>query len=92
MPAKTKTDDQIMADLLNKLYRRGCWGGRYVPPESLRGWVSSGIKRNGKRVTKLITELQRKRLIYTHKRGGVISLQSDKQVDIKNFMDEHLLE
>jgi hypothetical protein len=81
-----------MADILHKLYRRGCWGGRYVPMEALRSWVSSGIKRNGKRVAKLIRELQRNRLIYTHKRGGAISLRSDKQVEIKDFMDEHLLE
>ena len=59
--------------------------------ESLRGWVSSGIKRNGKRVTRMIKELHRKRLIYTHKRGGAISLRSDKQAEIKDFMDEHLL-
>ncbi len=59
------SNDEIKADILNRLMRRGCWRGRYLPLESLVHWLSKKVKRNGKRVRRLIKEVVKERYIFT---------------------------
>jgi hypothetical protein len=54
--------------------RRGCWGGRYLPIDSLVHRLSRKIKKNGKRVRRLIKELVREGYNLLHKGGKTISL------------------
>ena len=68
------SDEEIKADIMNKLMRRGCWGGKYLPLDSLVNWLSKKVKRNGKRIRKLIKELIKEGYILTHKGGETISL------------------
>lgn len=51
------SDDQIKADVMNRLLRRNCWGAKYLPIDSLVNWVGKQIKRNGRRIRKLIQGL-----------------------------------
>ena len=67
-------DEEIKADIMNRLMRRGCWGGRYLPLDSLVNWLSKKVKRDGKRIRRLIKELIKEGYILTHKGGETISL------------------
>jgi len=51
------SDNEIKADILNRLMRRDCWGGKYLPLDILVHWLSKKVRRNGKRVRKLVKEL-----------------------------------
>ena len=45
------TEDEIKIIVLDKLRKRGCWGRRYTPLDSLIRWLGKKIKRNGRRLT-----------------------------------------
>jgi hypothetical protein len=81
------SDDEIKAEILNRLMRRGCWGGKYLPLESLVHWLSKKVKRNGKRVRRLIKELVRERYILLHKGGRTISLNPSLNREIIEFIE-----
>ena len=68
------SDDEIEADILNRLMRRGCWGGRYLPLESLVHWFSKKVEGDGKRVRRLIKELLKERYLLVHKGDKTVSL------------------
>lgn len=81
------SDDEVKADILNRLIRRGCWGGRYLPLESLVHWLSKKVKKNGKRVRRLIKELVRERYILLHKGGKTISLNPSLNREIVEYVE-----
>ena len=68
------SDEEIKADAMNRLMRKGCWGARYLPVDSLVHWLSKKVKRNGKRIRRLIKELVKERYLLVHKEGRAISL------------------
>lgn len=90
MAPREKTDDQIKAEILDKLMRRGRWGGHYLPVDTLVNWLGKGVKGNGSRVRNMIVELHRGGYLLTHKGGRTISLRSDRQQDIYQFLEENL--
>ena len=51
------TDEEVKADVMNRLLRKGCWGAKYFPLGSLVNWLAKKVKSNGKRVRKIIKEL-----------------------------------
>ena len=63
------SDEEIKADIMNKLMRRGCWGGNYMPIESPVNRLSKKIKRDIKRVKRLIKELVKEGYLLLHKGG-----------------------
>ena len=50
-------DKEVKAIILDKLRKRGCWGGRYIPLNSLVHWLSKKVKKNGRRVRKAVKQL-----------------------------------
>jgi hypothetical protein len=84
------SDDQIRADILNRLMRRKCWGGRYLPAQTLIGWIGRKIVRNGHKVRMAIRDLINAGLLISHKGGSTISLNPSRRVDIHAFIDAHL--
>jgi len=81
------SDDEIKAEILNKLVRRGCWGGRYLPLETLIHWLSKKIKRNGRRIKRLIKELVKEGYILIHKKGKTISLNPHYKKQIIEYIE-----
>jgi len=70
-----------------KLMRKGCWGAKYLPLESLVHWLSKKIKKNGKRIRKLIKELVREGYLLAHKGGKTISLNPSLGNEIIEYIE-----
>ena len=68
------TEVRIKVIVLDKLRKRGCWGGRYTPLDTLIRWLSRRVKRDGRRVRKAIRQLVKDRYLLLHKRGETVSL------------------
>jgi len=68
------SDEEIKADIMNRLMRKGCWGARYLPVDSLVHWLSKKVERNGKRISRLIKDLVKEGYLLVHKGGRTISL------------------
>jgi hypothetical protein len=83
-------EKQVKAIILDKLGKRGCWGGRYTPLDSLVRWLSRKVKRNGKRVRKAVRQLVDKGYLILHKRGETVSLNPSKTKEIANFISSFL--
>ena len=84
------SDEEVKADIMNRLMRRGCWGGKYLPLENLVRWVSKNIKRNGKRIRRLIRELIKEGYLLSHKKGKAISLNPSLSREIAEYIEEVL--
>ena len=67
-------DEEIKADIMNKLMRRGCWGARYLPLDSLVRWLSKRVKRDGRRIRRLIKELVKEGYLLIHKKEKLFLL------------------
>ena len=81
------SDEEIKADIMYKLMRKGCWGAKYLPLESLVHWLSKKIKKNGKRIRKLIKELVREGYLLAHKGGKTISLNPSLGNEIIEYIE-----
>ena len=84
------TDEQVKAILLDKLRKRGCWGGRYTPLDSLVRWLSRKVKRNGRRIRSAVRQLVNKGYLIPHKKGETISLNPTRSREITEFIREFL--
>ena len=80
------SDHQVKAAILGKLKNRGCWGARYAPLDSLVRWLSKKIRRNGKRIRKLVNELVNDGYVLLHKKGATISLNPRKSKEIIEYI------
>jgi hypothetical protein len=74
MPKHELTDEEITADIMNKLLRKNCWGARHIPIDTLANWLAKRVKRNGKRVRRLIRTLVNDGYLLWHKQGKTVSL------------------
>ncbi len=83
-------DKEVKSIILDKLRKRGCWGGRYAPLNSLVRWLSREVKRNGKRVRKAVRQLVNKGYIILHKRGKTVSLNPTRSKEITEFITKFL--
>jgi len=63
------TEEQVKAIILDKLRKRGYWGGRYTPTDSLVRWLGKKVKENGRRVKSAVGQLVNRGYIILHKRG-----------------------
>jgi len=89
MPPRDMMPEEIEAEVLHRLFRRGSWGSNYTPVSSLKGWLGSQIKRDGKEVEKAIKRLQNKWLVFLHKGGETVSLNPHRSSEIMEFIDEY---
>jgi len=69
-----KTNDEIKADVMNRLLRRNCWGARYFPLSTLVNWLSKKVKKNGRRIRDAVNQLVGEGYLISHKGGSSISL------------------
>jgi len=84
------SDEQIKADIMNRLMRRNCWSAKYLPIDTLVNWLAKKLKPDGKRVRRLIKELIREGYLVPHKKGKTISLNSAKSEEIIKYIEKFL--
>ncbi|MCB2171348.1 hypothetical protein KQH65_01280 [archaeon] len=65
------TDDQIKADVLNRLVNAKAFGAYHIPIDQMRSFIQNKIKRNGKKVTNCINELAKQGLIVKTSRNTI---------------------
>lgn len=82
MAERELTDKEIAATIFHKLRRRGICGGKYKPRDSVKRWIEGKIRKDGKRVEKIIDGLIKEDLLLSHKGGETISL-NPKRWNIK---------
>jgi hypothetical protein len=63
------SDNELKAEIMYRLLRKGCWGKVYLPVDALVKWLGNMIKRNGKRVRKLINVLVQDGYAGRYKKG-----------------------
>lgn len=90
MPKKELNDREITATIFHKLRRRGIWGGSYKPYDSVKGWIEGRIKKDGKRVEKILDGLIKEGLLLSYKGGDTVSLNPKRKGDIINTIEEVL--
>jgi len=79
--------NQIKAIIMDKLRKRGCWGGKYTPLDSLVRWIGRKLKRNGKKVKNAIKQLAGEGYLLLHKKGRAVSLNPAKSREIVDFIE-----
>lgn len=88
MNDKELTTEEIEMTILYKLARRGAWGEAYIPKDTLVNHMAKKVKRNGKRVQKVVEELVQKHLVLLHKGGKTISLNPSRKSEILKIIKE----
>ncbi|MEM2631360.1 MAG: hypothetical protein QXE00_02200 [Candidatus Bathyarchaeia archaeon] len=84
------SDEEVKADIMNKLLRRNCWGAKYLPVDTLVNWLAGKVKPDGKRVRKLIRQLVNEGFLILHKKGETVSLNSAKSGEIIEYIRKFL--
>jgi len=84
------TDEQVKAIVLDKLRKRGCWGGRYTPLDSLVHWLSRKVKRDGRRIRSAVRQLVNEGYLILHKKAETVSLDPARSREMAEFTREFL--
>ncbi|MEM3874065.1 MAG: hypothetical protein QXU45_02915 [Candidatus Bathyarchaeia archaeon] len=84
------SNEEIKADIMNRLLRRNCWGAKYLPLDTLVNWLAMKIKPDGKRVRMLIKQLVNEGFLILHKKGETVSLNSAKSGEIIEYIKKFL--
>lgn len=87
MPKRKLSDEEIKADVMNRLLRKNCWGAKYLPLDTLVNWLAKRVKRNGKRVKKIIKILVNQGFLLLHKGGETVSLNPRMSREIVEFIE-----
>jgi hypothetical protein len=80
-------DEQVKASILEFLLKKGRWGARYFPRETLIRWMSKKVRRNGKRVKTCLRELVNEGYVLIHKKGKTVSLNPMRSREIIDFIE-----
>jgi len=80
------SDEEIKADIMNRLLRRNCWSAKYLPIDTLVNWLARKVKPDDKRVRKLIKQLVNDGFLIIHKKGETVSLNSTKSEEIIEYI------
>ena len=86
MPPRDMTSKQIQQEILHRLYRRRCWGAKYLPRGSLVAWLGQLVKDNGRKVRVAIDELVSIGLLISYKKGKTVSLNPRMSKEIVNML------
>ncbi len=86
MGEKELTTEESEVMILYKLARRGAWGEAYMPKDTLVNHMAKKIKRNGKRVQKVVEVLVQNHLVLLHKGGKTISLNPSCKNEIMKIL------
>ena len=89
MVRRDLSDEQIKADILNRLVNAGAFGSYHVPVDQVRNWIQNKIKRNGKTVTKCIEDLARSGLLVKTARNTIYA-DHQRLDEIFEYIDKNL--
>ena len=84
------SEGEIKATILYKLVRRGCWGERYFPLDTLVNWLGKKIKNDGKTVREAVASLESNRYLLLHKRGETASLNPRMKGQVIAFIKRYI--
>lgn len=87
MSRQELTDEEIKADIMNRLLRKSCWGAKYLPADTLVNWLAKKVKKDGKRVRTLIKTLLNEGYLLLHKGGKTISLNPIMSKEIIEYVE-----
>ena len=76
---------------MHRLLRKRCWGARYFPLDTLVRWISGKVKRNGRKIQRVVRQLVSERYLILHKRGETVSLNPARSREIMEFIRRFLV-
>jgi hypothetical protein len=79
-------EEQLKAAVMEFLLKKGRWGAHYFPLTKLVNWMGRKVRRNGKRVLRVVKELTNQGYLIIHKKGGTVSLNSRMSREIEGFL------
>ena len=91
MSRRELSDEEIKVDLMHRLFRKHCWGARYFPLDPLVRWMSNKVKRDGRRIQRVVRQLVGEGYIILHKRGKTVSLNSARSREIMEHIRKFLV-
>lgn len=91
MSSAMPSDEGLKADIMNRLFRKHCWGARYFPLDTLVRWIGKKIRKNGKRVQRLVRQLVNDGYVVLHKRGATVSLNPTRSREIVEFIRRFII-
>lgn len=89
MVRRDLTDEQIKADILNRLVTANAFGKHHIPIDQMRSWIQNKIKRNGKTVKKCIDDLVKTDLVIKKARNTIYA-NHGRLDEIFDYIDKHL--
>lgn len=89
MVKRPLTNDQIKADILNRLVNSEAFGKYHIPFDQMKSWIQNRITRNGKKVTKCIEDLVRIGLIIRSARDTIYA-DHQRLDEIFEYIDANL--
>ena len=90
MVKRDLTDDQIKADILNRLVNSNAFGAYHIPIDQMRSFIQNKIKRNGKKVVNCINELVRQGFIVKTSRNTIYA-DHTRLDEIYDYIDDNLV-
>jgi len=85
------SDDQIKADILNRLVNAGAFGRYHIPVDQMKSWIENKLKRNGKTVTRCIDELSREGFLQKTSRNTIYATHNRLE-EIYEYIDKKLVD
>lgn len=76
------SDNQLKALIFDKLVRKKKWGHSYLPLDSVMRWIERRVKRNGRRLKRIVQGLVKEDYLLIWKNGNCISLNVKKKEKI----------
>lgn len=90
MAKEELTTREIEAAILHKLARRGAWGEAYIPHDTLVRRMAKKIKKDGRRIRKILDVLIKEGYLIPHKGGKTVSLNPSRKVEILMIVKDYL--
>jgi hypothetical protein len=81
------SDAEAKALVLDWLMRHGRWGAHYYPLDTLVNRLSHVVRNDGRRLRRIIGELQQENYVVVHKRGNTISLNPSRSREIGEYVE-----
>ncbi len=86
------SDEELKALILNFIMRKGRWGERYFPIDTMSNWLGQVVQNNGKNVRKKVKELANEGYLILHKGNTTASLNPQAKRQIIEYIERYLLE
>lgn len=81
-------DEQLRLAIMEFLAKKGRWGAHYYPIDTIVNWMGKKVRRDGKRVRRMIKELVNSGYLLVHKRGDTVSLNPARSKEIIELLKQ----